>query len=325
MEAYPVVGGIERYDDALGDLLEDGAEVQRLSEDRFAWSEGPVWVPQDRVLLFSDVPRNVIWRWSGADGLAEFIVPSTADTGAPRDPSGAGTNGLALGADGTILAGDHGSRSVIAIDLETREKRVLAEAFEGKRFNSPNDLVISRLRWPGAVFFTDPPYGLTGQDQSPLKELPFNGVFRLDPSGEVHLLDDSLGRPNGIALSPDERTLYVANSQKEHAVWMAYTLDEDGNVSGPARLFASAQRWADAGEKGLPDGLAVDRDGNLWATGPGGVYVIDPRGRILGLIRTGSAIANCAFGGAEGNTLYMTSAAFLASLKTRSTGLGFEP
>ena len=324
-ERYPATGEIERFDAAIDRLLAPGAEVFRLSEERFRWSEGPVWVPGDEYLLFSDVPENTIWKWSETNGLTVFLQPATLADDAPRDPRDPGTNGLVLAPEGHVIAADHGSRSLIEIDLATGEKRKLAGMFDGQRFNSPNDLVISRVRWPGTVFFTDPPYGLEGQDDSSLKELSFNGIYRLDPSGTVHLLDDSLARPNGIALSPDERTLYVANSWKNHAVWMAYDLDGQGNVAGPGRIFASAQDWADAGDKGLPDGIAVDGEGHLWATGPGGVYVIDPQGQILGRVRTGRPVANCTFGGPGGNTLYMTSAAVLARVQTRATGLVFQP
>jgi gluconolactonase len=322
--AFPAIGSIERFTPAMEPLLATDAVIERLTEDTFRWSEGPVWVPGGDYLLFSDVPENRVWKWSEASGLEEFLHPSALSDGRPANPSGPGSNGLALTASGTLLAADHGSRSLISVNLASRQKALVLGAFEGKRFNSPNDLVISRTRWPGTIFFTDPPYGLKGQDDSPLRELPSNGVYRLDPSGSVDLLADSLGRPNGIALSPDERTLYVANSEKEHAVWMAYDLDARGQVSGPGRLFASAQQWADAGDRGLPDGMAVDQDGNVWATGPGGVFVIDPQGAILGRIRTGSAVANCAFGGTDGSMLYMTSAAFLARVATLSRGLDFD-
>ena len=220
-DAYPEVGRVHRYSAAIDELIPTGAVIHRLTDDVFTWSEGPVWVPDGQYVVFSDVPENTAWMWSENDGLEVFMKPSSLDDGRPRDPAGQGSNGLMLSLEGKLLAADHGSRSLLEIDLETKSKKMLAGHYDGKRFNSPNDLAISRLRWPETVFFTDPPYGLTNQDKSELKEIDFNGVYRLDISGRVALLDDSMGRPNGIGLSPDERTLYVANSQKHHTVWMA--------------------------------------------------------------------------------------------------------
>lgn len=321
---YPAVGEVKRFSPLMDELLTKDAVIERLTEDTFTWSEGPVWVPDGDYVVFSDVPEDTAWKWSEQGGLAVFLNPSSLDDGRVRDPKGEGSNGLMLSLEGKILAGDHGSRSLIEIDLETMKKKMLVGEYDGKRFSSPNDLVISRVRWPGTVFFTDPPYGLTDDDKSELKEIDFNGVYRFDASGLVTLLDDSLGRPNGIALSPDEKTLYVANSQKERSVWMAYDLDEQGAVIGVPRVFSSAQHWADENAKGLPDGMAVDVEGNLWATGPGGVLVIDPTGEILGLIETGTAAANCAFGGKDGSELYITAHKFLARIQTRTRGIEFR-
>ena len=321
---YPAVGAVKRFSPVMDELLPADAVIERLTEDTFSWSEGPVWVPDGGYVIFSDVPEDTAWKWSEQGGLEVFLKPSSLDDGMKRDPSGQGSNGLMMSLDGKLLAADHGSRSVLEIDLESKQKNILAGHFDGQRFNSPNDLVVSRARWPGAVYFTDPPYGLTNQDKSDLKEVEFNGVYRLNSAGEVSLLDDSLDRPNGIALSPDEKTLYVANSQKQHSVWLAYDLDEQGSATGGPRLFASAQHLADEDAPGLPDGLAVDVEGNLWATGPGGVLVIDPHGEILGLIETGSAAANCAFGGEDGSELYITSHKFLARIKTNTRGIEFQ-
>ena len=322
--AYPETGRIHRYSAAIDELIPPGAVIQRLTDEVFSWSEGPVWVPDGQYVVFSDVPGNTAWMWSEGDGLEVFLRPSSLVDGRVVDPSGQGSNGLMLSLQGKLLAADHGSRSLLEVDLATKNKKMLAGHYDGKRFNSPNDLVVSRLRWPGTVFFTDPPYGLTNQDKSDLKEIDFNGVYKLDNTGRVTLLDASMERPNGIGLSPDERTLYVANSQKHQSVWMAIDLDENGDVSGGPRLFASAQHLADEGAKGLPDGMAIDVEGNLWATGPGGVLVIDPHGEIIGLIETGTAAANCAFGGEDGSELYITSHKFLARIKTSTRGIEFR-
>jgi gluconolactonase len=322
------IGEVHRYSDRLDALISPGTRIEKLTEDVFDWSEGPVWIQQGNYLVFSDVPRNTAWKWSETGGLEVFMQPSSYGVEPAGDngggSNGGGSNGLLMSLDGMLMVADHGSRSLFSVDLRSRSKTLLVNHFDGKRFNSPNDLAVSRKRWPGAVFFTDPPYGLKGQDDSPLKELDFNGIYRLDTSGQVELLDKSMGRPNGIGLSPDEKTLYVANSQKHHSVWMAFDLDDLGGVKGEPRLFATAQAQADEGGRGLPDGLAVDVEGNVWASGPGGIFVFDSNGELLGLIETGTAAANCAFGGEKGNTLYITSHGFLARVQTLSRGIEFD-
>ena len=321
---YPEIGTVHRFGDGLEVLLDDDAAIEKLTEDKFIWSEGPVWIPGKNMLLFSDVPGNTMWKWSEESGLEVFLKPSAMDVGGAPNPSGAGTNGLMLSLEGNLLAADHGSRTLFEIDLKTKQQSALVSKYEGKRFNSPNDLAISRKRWPGTVFFTDPPYGLKGQEESPLRELSFNGVYRLDRDGGVTLLDDSMVRPNGVVLSPDETVLYVANSQPGNAIWNVYDLAGDGSVASGPRLFASAQHLAEQGSQGNPDGIAVDVEGNLWATGPGGVLIFDPSGKLLGLIETGARIANCAFGGENGSTLYMTSHQFIARIETNTRGVEFE-
>lgn len=320
---FPAIGKVHVKSERLHQLLTEDAVIEQLTDDVFDWSEGPVWVPEGDYLLFSDVPANTMYKWSGAGGLEVFRKPSSMPGDWVRDESGQGTNGLLLSLEGRLLAADHGARAVVATDLASGIQQILTREFEGRRYNSPNDLAISRTRWPGALFFTDPPYGLAGQDDSPLKELEHNGIYRLDTDGKVSLLDVSLARPNGLALSPDERKLYVANSNKNNVIWKVFNLESDANTDAGA-VFFSAQEQTDAGAAGLPDGMAVDVDGNVWATGPGGVYVISAEGELLGVISTGTAIANCAFGGADGSQLFMTSDGFLARIQTRTQGLEFR-
>ena len=315
---FPIVGVVHRQSAELDRIVPAGARIEKLAEG-FVWSEGPVWIRHGAYLLFSDVPGNKMYRWSEADGLSVFLAPSGyagTETGIFREP---GSNGLIRGPGNTILLADHGNRAVAQLDLATREKTFLATRFDGKRFNSPNDLVLAS---DGSIYFTDPPYGLEGLNQSPHKELPFNGVYRLRPSGEVELLDDSLTFPNGIILSPDERTLYVAVSDPDRAQIFAYDRAGDGRVSN-RRIFADLTAEAKQGLPGLPDGMAIDGAGNLFATGPGGVYVFAPDGRRLGRIDTGTAVANAAFGGEDGRMLYLASNHFIARLRTSTTGLGF--
>jgi gluconolactonase len=212
--------------------------------------------------------------------------------------------------DRTILLADSGSRTIARLALDDRRKTVLATQFAGRRFNSPNDLV---RRSDGMIFFTDPPYGLEGLNASPLKQLDFNGVYRLAPDGTVAPIDRSLSFPNGIVLSPDERTLFVSNSDPQRPIWIAYDLNAAGEPTG-RRIFADASDLIAPTAPGLPDGMAMSADGHLFATAPGGVLVFASDGRRLGRIRTGTAVANCAFSD-DGHTLYLTSDHMLARLR----------
>lgn len=316
---FAAVGRLTRYDPAFAEVVDAAARIEKLTGDEFTWSEGPTWVADGAYLLFTDVPENRMYRWSQADGLSVFLDPSGYAGPPLATIREGGANGLYTEAAGTVLLADSGNRLVARLDPAKKTRTTLAERFEGKRFNSPNDVV---ARSDGAVFFTDPPYGLTDGNDSPAKELKSNGVYRIDANGSVHLLDDSLSSPNGIALSPDGNTLYVANSDPERPIWMAYTLDAAGNVVDK-RQFADASDLMGEGVQGLPDGLAVSSEGLLFATGPGGVLVLDAAGKRLGRIETGSAIANCAFGD-DGRTLYMTSHKFLARVPLKVAGSGFQ-
>jgi gluconolactonase len=230
-----------------------------------------------------------------------------------REP---GSNGLKPGAVGTLLLADQGNRAIAVLDLASKTKRILVDRFEGKRLNSPNDLVVGP---DGAIWFTDPPYGLEGIDDSPLKEQTANRVYRLAPNGHLTAIESELRFPNGIAFSPDGRTLYVSNSDPKKAVILAWNVSPAGRVSG-RRVFADMTLLAAKGWPGLPDGMTVDERGDLWATGPGGVHIFTPQGRELGLISTGAAVSNCTFGGPDGRLLFMTSTHELASVRTNVRG-----
>ena len=293
-------GGVRRLSPEMDSIIAPGAEVEVLAEG-FDWAEGPVWVESGGYLLFTDLPQNVIWRWSEADGLSEFMRPSGfdgEDASHLREP---GANGLVIEPSGALLMCDHGNRSLSRVDLATRRKTIVVDRFERKRLNSPNDLVIHRS---GAIYFTDPPYGLEGLNESPVKELAHNGVYRLAPDGKVTLIDDALSFPNGVALSPDHRTLYVAVSDPQAPILMAYALGDDGRATSSRLVFdAASMMGPDA--PGVPDGLKVDARGRIFTTGPGGVLVLTPDGELLGVIDTGRATANCAFG-PGGASLFMT-------------------
>jgi gluconolactonase len=313
----PVIGRTTAFDTSFHDVVAADARIEKIAEG-FTWSEGPAWIRNGAYLLFTDVPENTLYRWSERDGLSVFLKPSGydgPDLDTLREP---GANGLFAEPSGTVLLADSGTRIVARLDPATKRKTALASSYDGRRFNSPNDVV---RRSDGAVFFTDPPYGLKDLNDSPVKELKFNGVYRVDSDGTVHLLDDGLRFPNGIALSPDERTLYVSNSDPARPVWMAYSLDARGAVLDK-RVFADASDLVGEASPGLPDGMAVSSDGRIFATGPGGVLVFDADGKRLGRIETGTAVANCAFGD-DGRTLYMSSHTFLARIRVKATGLGF--
>jgi gluconolactonase len=311
---FPVIGSIERLDPRFDRLLPKDAKIEVLASG-FDWAEGPVWVRTGGYLLFSDVPRNVIHRWHQTEGLSIYMSPS-GFTGVGTYSQEPGSNGLTVDGQGRLVLCEHGDRRVSRLELQGG-KLTLADQFDGKRLNSPNDVVVKSN---GDVYFTDPPYGLPKPWDSPLRELDFCGVYRISARDrKVTLLSKDLNRPNGLAFSPDEKTLYVANSDKR-AIWMAYPVLDDGTL-GPGRVFADVSAMMGQ-RKGAPDGMKVDREGNLWATGPGGVLVIAPDGTLLGRIDTGEATANCAWGD-DGSTLYITADMYLCRVKTTTRGAGW--
>ncbi len=315
---FPSFGSVERLDPALDTLIAPDAKLEKLAEG-FDWSEGPVWVGKGGFLLFSDIPPNTIYRWKEGKGVTVFMKPAGYH-GTRTDMKEPGTNGLALDAKGSLIMCQHGNRRLARLSswsAPNGKQVLLADKYDGKRFNSPNDLVLHK---GGDIFFTDPPYGLAKNVDDPEKELTFQGVFRLDGKGKVHLLSDALERPNGIGLSPDGKTLYVANSHPPRPIWMAFDLKPDGTLSGGRTRFDASDIVAKTKRIGLPDGLKVDRAGNIFATGPGGVLVLSPQGKHLGTILTGVATANCAFGD-DGSTLYITADMFLARIRTKTVGL----
>jgi gluconolactonase len=306
-----LVGGVEQIDPALAALVDPAAKVEVLAQG-YKWSEGPVW--SGGALLFSDVPNDVVWRWSEATGVKEFLRPSGYTGSVPRGGE-PGSNGLAVDEAGRLHLCQHGDRRIARFDPATRSFITVADRFEGKRFNSPNDLVV---RANGDVYFTDPIYGLVGHGTDPAREIPWSGVYRSTAAGLVTVLDKTLTYPNGLAFSPDGKTLFVSQSDPERAIWMAYDVTPDGGVTG-GRVFFDATPLAKAGKKGLPDGLKIDDAGNLFATGPGGVLVFSPAGKHLGTIVTGEPTANCAFGD-DGSTLYMTANDKLTRIRLRTRG-----
>ncbi|MEO0627179.1 MAG: SMP-30/gluconolactonase/LRE family protein [Bacteroidota bacterium] len=275
------------------------------------WSEGPLWLPEQQLIICSDVPNNHIQAWDETNGQRIWLNKSGKTT--VNDDPEPGSNGLILDADGNLVACQHGNRQVARmlapLEAPKAEWEVLASEYEGKQLNSPNDLVYDST---GHLFFTDPPYGLAGQDDDPAKELDFNGVYRIDPGGELSLLIQDLRRPNGIGLSPDGQTLYVANSDAEEAIIRAYSLDENLEVESVVWTLDLTERTEDLA--GLPDGLEIARDGRIFATGPGGVWVIQPDGTPLVRLSTGYAVSNVELDTKE-EYLYMTSDPYLVRVK----------
>ncbi len=289
---------IERLDPALDEILAPDAKIETLCKG-FDWAEGPVWDEKERRLLFSDVPRNTIYQWKEGDTEAKVFMKPSGYTGVAPYGSEPGSNGLAMDDKGILYFCEHGDRRVSYL-TPGGGKRTLADNYNGKRFNSPNDLAIAAN---GDVYFTDPPYGLPGREKdTEFRELPFHGVYRVTPQGVVSLVTRDLDRPNGVALSRDGKTLYVAQSHGPAPIIMAYALEADGSVKD-GKLFFNCK---DLKGPGAPDGLKVDAKGNVFSTGPGGCLILSPEGKLLGRILCGRPTANVAFG-ENGARLYLTS------------------
>tara|TARA_B100001105_G_scaffold186664_1_gene151249 strand:- start:2840 stop:3814 length:975 start_codon:yes stop_codon:yes gene_type:complete len=299
-------GTLLRIDPAMDALVPANARIEKLSGG-FAFTEGPVWHRRFGHLMFSDLRNNAIHIWDDAEGLSTFMQPVFEGE---SETSSVGSNGLNIDSQGRLILMEHGNRQVSRI--ENGNTVVLADNYQGKRLNSPND---SAYRSDGWLYFTDPPYGLAGLEDDPARELGFNGIYRLSPDGELELLESGQTRPNGIAFSPDERTLYVANSDAENKVWMAYAVKDDGTL-GTARVFYDVN---DQNETGAADGLKVDVAGNLFATGPGGVWIFDASGKHLGTIKPDEVPANVAWGD-DGSTLYMTARTGLYRIRLSTSG-----
>lgn len=302
------VGEILRVDPRLDALIPAEAKIEKLA-DGFVFIEGPVWDRNESRLLFSDVRGNTIYQWTETDGASPFIDPVfEGDRTGRRSVS---SNGLTLDGEGRLIICEHGNRRISRLEADG-SRSIVVDTYQGSQLNSPNDAVYAS---DGSLYFTDPPYGLEGLEDSPMRELDFNGVYRLRPDGELELLVRDQSRPNGIALSPDEQTLYVANSDAANMSWMAYDLDTSG--ASNARVFYDAN---DQTAPGAADGMKVDTAGNIFATGPGGVWVFDPDGSHLGTIMPGEVAANVGWG-EDGRTLYMTGSTSLYRIRLETQGI----
>ncbi|WP_425618245.1 SMP-30/gluconolactonase/LRE family protein [Anatilimnocola sp. NA78] len=311
------IGSIKTMDPAFSKLLAPGAAIEVLGEG-FDWTEGPLWHKPGGYLLFSDIPPNKIMKWDPKTGAVSLFREKVGYTGAAKftgeEP---GTNGLTLDSNGLIVACCHGDRCIKRIEKDGK-LTTLVDKFEGKRLNSPNDLIYNKS---GDLYFTDPPYGLPQREKDPGKELDWFGVYRLGADGKVTLLTKEMTRPNGIAFSPDEKTLYIAQSDPAAAIWKSFPVKADGTL-GESKLIFDSTAWVKEGRPGLPDGMTVDQQGHLWATGPGGVYCFSSEGKLLGRLNTGERTSNCKFGD-DGSTLYITVDMYVCRVKTQVKGLGY--
>ena len=313
---FPTIGEIIRLSPEIDDLIDKDAKIEVLA-DGFIWAEGPVWVNDEKEghLLFSDIPRNSVMKWREGVGVDLFLKPS-GYTGASDYGNEPGSNGLLLDSKGRLVSCEHGDRR-ISVMSEKGGKMTLVNNYQGKRLNSPNDACFHSN---GDLYFTDPPYGLPKRYNDPRRELDFCGVYRLSKSGKLTLLTKEMTRPNGIAFSPDEKTLYVAQSDPKAAIWKKFPVKEDGTL-GKGELFYDATK--NVGKlPGLPDGLKVDSKGNVWATGPGGVLIFTPEGKLLGRISSGEKTANCGWGN-DGSVLYLTADMYICRIQTKIKGAGW--
>jgi gluconolactonase len=306
---------VRRIDPELDKVLSPGAKVEKIAGG-FRFVEGPVWNRKGGYLIFSDIPGNAIMTWSPSGGASVFRA--RIFEGEYPDGAQVGTNGLTLDKEFRIIAAEHGNRQVSRIEQDGAVT-VLAARYQGKRLNSPNDLVIKKT---GEIYFTDPPFGLLRPGQgledaakSPLRELDFSGVFRITAPGKIDLMTKDVALPNGLAFSPNEKELYVANSAGK--TWSVFDVGKDGTL-GNGRIFYDAGKETGPG---VPDGMKVDTKGNVWATGPGGILVISPQGKLLGSIQFPEVPANCAWGDADGKTLYVTARTGLYRIRTNVAGI----
>ena len=312
---FTTMGRIIRQAPALDQLLAPDAQIEIVVAG-IDHVEGPVWVPDSSMLLFTDAPTRTVYRWKATGGLSKFLE-HTGYSGRMLYGKEPGSNGLALDGRGNLLICDHGDRRLASLPLAGKfGKRTLTDNFQGKRFNSPNDVVINPTT--RHIYFTDPAYGLPQQAQDASRELPTGTVYRLDPDGKVSQEINNLTTANGLAFSPDNRTLYVSQSDSLKPVIMAYDVRPNGQLS-KGRVFFDMSKLERPRFKETPDGLKTDRNGNVWAAGFGGIVVLSAKGQHLGTIDTGEVVANCAFGD-DGRTLYIASGSFLCRVRTLVQG-----
>lgn len=309
---YEVMGSIEKTDTGLNLIIDTDAKVEVIAKGT-EWAEGPLWVESQHMLLFSDVPENIVYKWTEKNGMEKYLTPAGYTSNVKRGGE-IGSNGLALNNEGKLVLCQDGDRQLAWMDADIASPKpvfkLIANNYQGKKFSSPNDLVYNSQ---GELFFTDPPYGLEKGMEDPLKEIPFQGVYKVKKNGEVILLTDTITRPNGITITPDEKTLIVANSDPAKPYLYAYDLTGDSLTNGNIFYdFTEAYKK----EPRNPDGIKTDSKGNVYATGPGGVWIFDKTGKVLGKIKFPVDTSNVALSGDE-KTLYITADMYVLRVKLR--------
>jgi gluconolactonase len=308
-ESVPVT--ITSFDPRFDQLVPKDAKLEKIA-DGFTWVEGPVWHKEGEYLLFSDIPANAVYKWKAGEETSVFLQSSGYSGVIPFAGKEPGSNGLIFDAEGRLVLCRHGDRQIGRLEWNG-SITPLAGRYDGHKINSPNDLV---YRSDGALYFTDPPFGLPKAFDDPDKA-PVQGVYRLAIDGTVTLLIKDINAPNGIAFSPDEKTLYVSDVDPKRAAWLAYDVKEDGTVTN-GRVFFDATRWRKDPFFG-PDGFKVDRYGNIFGARPGGLSVIAADGTLLGTIETGQPTSNVAWG-EDGRTLFITGGSSVYRLRLMTKG-----
>lgn len=305
-----LIGSVERFEPGIDNLISQDAKIEIIAEG-FDWSEGPIWIESQNMLLFSDVPRNTIYKWTLEKGTEIYLIPS-GFTGPETQSNEPGSNGLLLDNFGNLVLCQHGDRRLArmnsSLNMPKPDFVTIASHYSGKRFNSPNDGVL----FGDNFYFTDPPYGLLKQADDPAKEIQFQGVYKVSPDGVVSLLIDTLTRPNGIAFTPTGKMI-VANSDPQKARWYQFELGDSTVMNGAVFYDATTST---ASEKGLPDGLKIDKSGNIFASGPGGIWIFNSEAKLLGKIKLSEAASNCALSPDE-KTLYITCDMYVLRVQLR--------
>lgn len=308
------IGKVTHFDPACAALIDAQASIEIVA-DGFEWSEGPVWVKNGNYLLFSDVPKNTIHRWKSGEGLSVFLNPS-GYTGQLPYGNEPGSNGLLINLKGELVTCEHGDRRIAAMPFQLGGKRTLADNYAGMRLNSPNDIT----QHPnGDYYFTDPPYGMPQKEKDPTRETTWFGVYHIDKAGKVSLVDKTLDRPNGIAVAPDGKTLYVGQSSGTQPYITAYPIAANGKT-GKGKVIFDGSKTMKEGKYGVFDGMKVDKQGNIFAAGMNGVLILSPQGKPLGQIELGQFTSNCGWGDEDGGTLYITSDMYLCKVRTKTGG-----
>ncbi len=302
-------GEVTFLKNGMDKIVSKDAKIEKIA-DGFSFTEGPLW-HKEGYLLFSDIPANTIFKYIPEEGVSIYLKNS-GFVGTDIESTGPGSNGLTFDKSGNLIICQHGARQILKYD-RAGNFVPLARQFSGKRLNSPNDVVVKS---EGAIYFTDPPWGLPKNMEDSAKELSFQGVFRIR-NGNLELMDGDLKLPNGLAFSPDEKYLYVDDMDGDRKLYYRYDVDETGNLSNRTLFFDATKI---AGEGG-PDGIKVDKKGNCYFTGPGGVLVVNAKGEHLGTISPPEHPANIGWGGKDGKTLFMTCQTGLYSIELKNEGV----